>query len=91
MGYEEASKAYRYDIEAGQVMITRDVNFDESTFRFLPKLLQETIEDTTLDFDAIDINDEPRQTDFRHLSKRKSSPTNGEKASSASPPVRRAG
>ena len=33
LGYEETSKAYRvYDIEAGQVVITRDVNFDESAF-----------------------------------------------------------
>ncbi|KAG2759286.1 hypothetical protein Pcac1_g28686 [Phytophthora cactorum] len=31
LGYEEVSKAYRlYDIEAGQVVISRDVNFDES-------------------------------------------------------------
>ncbi|KAG6578280.1 Copia protein [Phytophthora cinnamomi] len=33
MGYEERSKAYRvYDIEAGQVVISRDVTFDESRF-----------------------------------------------------------
>ena len=33
VGYEEVSKAYRvFDIEAGQVIITRDVTFDESTF-----------------------------------------------------------
>ena len=33
LGYEETSKAYRvYDIEAGQVVISRDVNFDESAF-----------------------------------------------------------
>lgn len=31
MGYQELSKAYRiFDIEAGQVVISRDVNFDES-------------------------------------------------------------
>jgi hypothetical protein len=31
MGYQESSKAYQiYDIEAGQVVISRDVNFDES-------------------------------------------------------------
>ena len=35
LGYEEAFKAYRvYDIEAGQVGISRDVNFDESAFSF---------------------------------------------------------
>lgn len=33
MGYEDMSKAYRvFDIEAGQVMIARDANFDESAF-----------------------------------------------------------
>ncbi|KAG3207571.1 hypothetical protein PC129_g21391 [Phytophthora cactorum] len=32
LGYEEVSKAYRlYDIEAGQVVISRDVTFDESS------------------------------------------------------------
>ncbi|GAB9477707.1 Integrase catalytic core protein, partial [Globisporangium polare] len=31
MGYEESSKAYRvYDIEGGDVVINRDVNFDEA-------------------------------------------------------------
>ena len=35
MGYEEVSKAYRvYDIEAGRVMITRDVTFDETNLDF---------------------------------------------------------
>ena len=35
MGYEEVSKAYRvYDIEAKKVVISRDVNFDESAFGF---------------------------------------------------------
>uniref|UniRef100_A0AAV1TBG1 Polyprotein n=1 Tax=Peronospora matthiolae TaxID=2874970 RepID=A0AAV1TBG1_9STRA len=35
MGYEEVSKAYRvYDIEADQVVISRDITFDESTLTF---------------------------------------------------------
>ena len=58
MGYEEASKAYRvYDIEADQVMISRDVIFDESAFRFSPALPQAVVEDTALDFGDLDIND----------------------------------
>ena len=71
------------------MVITRDVKFDESNVGFSPALLQETIEDTTLDFDTMDINDEPRQTDFRQAGKRKSSFTNEYQASPASPPVRR--
>ncbi|KAG2767492.1 hypothetical protein Pcac1_g21025 [Phytophthora cactorum] len=38
LGYEEVSKAYRlYDIEAGQAVISRDVNFDESAFGLSPR------------------------------------------------------
>ena len=44
MGYEEVSKAYRiYDIEADQVVISPDVNFDKSSFTFLPMLLQDVV------------------------------------------------
>ncbi|KAG2802010.1 hypothetical protein PC116_g10556 [Phytophthora cactorum] len=39
LGYEEVYKAYRlYGIEAGQVVISRDVNFDESTFELSPPI-----------------------------------------------------
>ena len=39
LGYEEVSKACRvYDIEAGQVIISRDVNFKESTFGLSPMI-----------------------------------------------------
>uniref|UniRef100_A0AAV1TSR5 Integrase catalytic domain-containing protein n=1 Tax=Peronospora matthiolae TaxID=2874970 RepID=A0AAV1TSR5_9STRA len=57
LGYEEASKAYRvYDIEAGQVVIIRDVNFDEFTFGLLPPI---TDEDTDgLDLASIELDDE---------------------------------
>ncbi|KAG2922339.1 hypothetical protein PC117_g16009 [Phytophthora cactorum] len=42
LGYEEVSKAYRlYDIEAGQVVISHDVNFDESTFGLSPPISDE--------------------------------------------------
>ncbi|KAG2760297.1 hypothetical protein Pcac1_g27725 [Phytophthora cactorum] len=49
LGYEEVSKAYRlYDIEAGQVVISRNVNFDESTFGLSPPISDEDVDD--LDF-----------------------------------------
>ncbi|KAG2876788.1 hypothetical protein PC115_g23527 [Phytophthora cactorum] len=49
LGYEEVSKAYRlYAIEAGQVVISRDVNFDESTFGLSPPISDEDVDD--LDF-----------------------------------------
>uniref|UniRef100_A0AAV1T6J6 Reverse transcriptase Ty1/copia-type domain-containing protein n=1 Tax=Peronospora matthiolae TaxID=2874970 RepID=A0AAV1T6J6_9STRA len=57
LGYEEASKAYRvYDIEAGQVFISRDVNFDESAFGLSPPTTAEDADD--LDFDSLDLDDE---------------------------------
>ncbi|KAG2855670.1 hypothetical protein PC114_g28584 [Phytophthora cactorum] len=61
LGYEEVSKAYRlYDIEAGQVVISRDVNFDESTFGLSPTISDEDVDD--LDFESLDIdNDEDRE------------------------------
>ena len=53
------SKAYRiFDIEAGQVVITRDVNFDESSFGFSPEFTEEVVEDTALDFDSLAIDNE---------------------------------
>ncbi|KAG3002461.1 hypothetical protein PC120_g19715 [Phytophthora cactorum] len=57
LGYEEMSKAYRlYDIEAGQVVISRDVNFDESTFGLSPPISDEDVDD--LDFDSLDIDND---------------------------------
>ena len=57
MGYEEASKAYRvFDMEAGQVVITRDVNFDESAFGLSPTIPDEVVEDAALDFDLLAID-----------------------------------
>ncbi|KAG2870612.1 hypothetical protein PC114_g27304 [Phytophthora cactorum] len=46
LGYEEVSKAYRlYDIKAGQVVISRDVNFDESAFGLSPRIFDEDVDD----------------------------------------------
>uniref|UniRef100_A0AAV1TGH0 Integrase catalytic domain-containing protein n=1 Tax=Peronospora matthiolae TaxID=2874970 RepID=A0AAV1TGH0_9STRA len=74
MGYEEASKAYRvYDIEAGQVVLTRDITFDESTFDFSMDRPSEEDEDAGLDLNLLAINDEDvRQTIYKQYGKRKS-------------------
>uniref|UniRef100_H3H9X7 Retroviral polymerase SH3-like domain-containing protein n=1 Tax=Phytophthora ramorum TaxID=164328 RepID=H3H9X7_PHYRM len=73
LGYEEVSKAYRlYDIEAGQVVVSRDVNFDESAFGLSAHTSGEDVDDAALDLDD---NDGPRQTSFKQAGKRKSRPT----------------
>uniref|UniRef100_A0AAV1T0M0 Retroviral polymerase SH3-like domain-containing protein n=1 Tax=Peronospora matthiolae TaxID=2874970 RepID=A0AAV1T0M0_9STRA len=73
MGYEEASKAYRvYDIEADQVVISRDITFDESTLGFSPRLPQEIVDDTALDIESMNISDEPHPMQFKQTGKRKS-------------------
>lgn len=73
MGYEEASKAYRvFDIEAGQVVISRDITFDESVFDFSMNQSSDEADDAALDLDLLAINDdEMRQTVYRHTGKRK--------------------
>ncbi|KAG4037019.1 hypothetical protein PC123_g27413 [Phytophthora cactorum] len=82
LGYEEVSKAYRlYDIEAGQVVISRDVNFDESTFGLSPPISDEDVND--LDFDSLDIdndNDSSRQTEYKQAGKRKNRPSDEDEA-----------
>uniref|UniRef100_A0AAV1TI94 Reverse transcriptase Ty1/copia-type domain-containing protein n=1 Tax=Peronospora matthiolae TaxID=2874970 RepID=A0AAV1TI94_9STRA len=72
--YEEASKAYRvYDIEAGQVVISRDVNFDESAFGLSPPTTTEDAND--IDFDSLDLDDEaPGQAQYKQTGKRKGRP-----------------
>ena len=67
-------------------MITRDVNFKESTFGISPTLLQETIEYTTLYLDTMDVNDEYRQTDFTQEGKCNSCSTNEHQETVASSP-----
>uniref|UniRef100_A0AAV1UY55 Retroviral polymerase SH3-like domain-containing protein n=1 Tax=Peronospora matthiolae TaxID=2874970 RepID=A0AAV1UY55_9STRA len=73
MWYEEVSKAYRvYDIEADQVVISRDVTFDESTLGFSPRLPQEIVDDTALDIESMSISDEPHPMQLKQTGKRKS-------------------
>ncbi|KAG2807523.1 Retrovirus-related Pol polyprotein from transposon TNT 1-94 [Phytophthora cactorum] len=82
LGYEEVSKAYRlYDIEAGQVVISRDVNIDESTFGLSPRISDEDVDD--LDFDSLDMdidNDGSHQTEYTQAGKRKSRPSDEDEA-----------
>ncbi|KAG2962656.1 hypothetical protein PC120_g27644 [Phytophthora cactorum] len=80
LGYEEVSKAYRlYDIEAGQVVISRDVNFDESAFGLSPRISDEDVDD--LDVDSLDIDDDGlRQTEYKQTGKRKSRPSDEDEA-----------
>uniref|UniRef100_A0AAV1VDR1 Integrase catalytic domain-containing protein n=1 Tax=Peronospora matthiolae TaxID=2874970 RepID=A0AAV1VDR1_9STRA len=73
MGYEEVSKAYRvYDIEADQVVTSRDVTFDESTLGLSPMLPQEIVDDTALDIESMNISDQPHPMQFKQTGKRKS-------------------
>uniref|UniRef100_A0AAV1UAX1 Integrase catalytic domain-containing protein n=1 Tax=Peronospora matthiolae TaxID=2874970 RepID=A0AAV1UAX1_9STRA len=69
--YEEVSKAYRvFDIEAGQVVISRDVKFDESTFGLQLPITDEDVDD--LDFELLDLDDEElRQMEYQQTGKRK--------------------
>uniref|UniRef100_A0AAV1U725 Reverse transcriptase Ty1/copia-type domain-containing protein n=1 Tax=Peronospora matthiolae TaxID=2874970 RepID=A0AAV1U725_9STRA len=71
VGYEEVSKAYRvYDIKAGQVVISRDVNFEESTFGLQLPITDEDVDD--LDFELLDLDDEElRQMEYKQTGKRK--------------------
>ncbi|KAL4176616.1 hypothetical protein KRP22_001557 [Phytophthora ramorum] len=91
LGYEEVSKAYRlYDIEAGQVVVSRDVNFDESAFGLSVYTSDEDVDDAALDLDALDLddNDGPRQTSFKQAGKRKSRPSGDDDTARRSRPVR---
>ena len=72
------SKAYRvYDIEAGQVVISRDVNFDESAFGLSPPTTDEVADD--LDFDSLELDDEaPGQVQYKQTGKRTGRPNDEE-------------
>uniref|UniRef100_A0AAV1UXY0 Reverse transcriptase Ty1/copia-type domain-containing protein n=1 Tax=Peronospora matthiolae TaxID=2874970 RepID=A0AAV1UXY0_9STRA len=90
MGYEEVSKAYRvYEIEADQVVISRDVTFDEPTFGFSPTLPQEIVDDTALDIESMNISDEPHPMEFKKTGKRKSRSNSQEQALQRTLPERR--
>uniref|UniRef100_A0AAV1UY74 Retroviral polymerase SH3-like domain-containing protein n=1 Tax=Peronospora matthiolae TaxID=2874970 RepID=A0AAV1UY74_9STRA len=90
MGYEEVSKAYRvYEIEADQVVISRDVTFDEPTFGFSPTLPQEIVDDTALDIESMNISDEPHPMEFKQIGKRKSRSNSQEQALQRTLPERR--
>uniref|UniRef100_A0AAV1VGX5 Reverse transcriptase Ty1/copia-type domain-containing protein n=1 Tax=Peronospora matthiolae TaxID=2874970 RepID=A0AAV1VGX5_9STRA len=70
VGYEEVSKAYQvYDVEAGKMVVSRDVNFDESTFALPPPITDEVADD--LDFKLLN-DEEPRQVEYKQTGKRKS-------------------
>uniref|UniRef100_A0AAV1VIV9 Retroviral polymerase SH3-like domain-containing protein n=1 Tax=Peronospora matthiolae TaxID=2874970 RepID=A0AAV1VIV9_9STRA len=70
VGYEEVSKAYQvYDVEAGKMVVSRDVSFDESTFALPPPITDEVADD--LDFKLLN-DEEPRQVEYKQTGKRKS-------------------
>ncbi|KAE8962877.1 hypothetical protein PR001_g29558 [Phytophthora rubi] len=73
MGYEERSKACRvYDIEAGQVVISRDVTFDESSFGESKAVANEEVDQLTDYFDDMQVPDESGPRVFTQAGKRKS-------------------
>ena len=89
LGYEEGSKAYRlYDIEAGQVVISRDVNFDESAFGLSTgPVPNEEVDD--LDLESLDLYDEvSRPTHFQQTGKRKDRASNEDEAASTPRTIR---
>ena len=61
-----------FDIEAGQVAISRDVYFDESSFAFSMEPSIEEVDDETLDLELLDINDnDVRATNYKQTGKQK--------------------
>uniref|UniRef100_A0AAV1TF98 Retroviral polymerase SH3-like domain-containing protein n=1 Tax=Peronospora matthiolae TaxID=2874970 RepID=A0AAV1TF98_9STRA len=84
MGYEEASKDYRvYDIEAGQVVISRDITFDESAFDFSMDRSSDDDEDAELELNLLAIKDDDvRKTTYKQTGKRKSEASTGTSRSS---------
>ena len=66
-----------YDIEAGQVVISRDVNFDESAFGLSPPTTDEDAND--LDFDSLELDDTaPGQAQYKQTGKTQSRPNDEE-------------
>ena len=88
LGYEEVSKAYRvYDIEAGQVVASRDVNFDESAFELPPPIADEDADDLEFDLLGLD-DDEPHQVVYNQIGKRKNHLNDKDTAAPRPPVVR---
>lgn len=73
MGYEEASKAYRvYDIEGERIVVSRDVNFDESVIG--GSVLHDSasgVSELLNRLEAIDIEGGYRLSDFKYTGKRR--------------------
>uniref|UniRef100_A0AAV1UF45 Integrase catalytic domain-containing protein n=1 Tax=Peronospora matthiolae TaxID=2874970 RepID=A0AAV1UF45_9STRA len=75
LAYSWATKKFRRHIvfmtsRRGQVVISRDVNFDESTFRLQLPITDEDVDD--LDFELLDLDDEElRQMEYQQTGKRK--------------------
>ncbi|KAG3044650.1 hypothetical protein PC122_g24790 [Phytophthora cactorum] len=93
MGYEEVSKAYRvYDIEAGQVVISRDVTFDESSFGVSTTSSSDDDDDASLDFASLEISDADTAgpTEFKQAGKRKTRSSDADGMSASSRSVRHA-
>ena len=76
MGYEEVFKAYRvFDIEAGQMVISRDVNFDEASLGLTTKSPSEDLDDAVPDLDLLEISeDDVSQVNYKMTGKRKFRP-----------------
>ena len=74
LGYAQTSKAYRvYGIEAGQVVISRDVNLNEGSFRLSPPTINEDVND--IGFDSFELHDTgPGQVQYKQTGKPKSRP-----------------
>ncbi|KAG3018255.1 hypothetical protein PC119_g10731 [Phytophthora cactorum] len=93
LGYDEVSKAYQvYDIEAGQVVISRDVTFDESSFGVSTTSSSDDDDDASLDFASLEISDADTAgpTEFKQAGKRKTRSSDADGMSASSRSVRHA-
>ena len=88
MGYKASSKAHRaYEIEARQVVVSRDVNFDESTFGLSSMVTDDALDD--LDFESLELIDQDlHPTNFTQAGKRKSRPSEADETVSRPRTVR---